>query len=105
MMTRAERLQLLEKMSLKHTQAEIARRIGYSTGAISLILSGNYANPDMILQRVEEVFGSTTVDCPVLGLITLGKCAEKRKLPFASTNPRRVALHCACLECAGKVKP
>lgn len=105
MMTRMERLQLLEKMSLEHTQAEIARRIGYSTGTISLILSGKYNGcPDAVLQRVEEVFGSTIIDCPVLGIITLGKCAEKRKLPFAATNPRRVALHCACKECGEKGK-
>ncbi len=106
MMTRNERLQLLEKMALEHTQAEIARKIGYSPGTICLILSGKYnGSPDVVLQRVEEVFGNTTIDCPVLGIITLGKCSDKRKQPFAATNPRRVELFCACKECQGRGKP
>ncbi len=105
MMTRNERLKLLEKMSIKYTQGEVARRIGYTPGAVCMILSGKYQGcPDAVLQKVEEVFGNTTVDCPVLGIITLGKCAEKRKLPFAATNPRRVTLHCACIECGGRGK-
>lgn len=104
-MTRSERLQLLETMCVEHTQAAVAIRIGYSPGTVCLILSGKYNGcPDAVLQRVEEVFGSTTVNCPVLGIITLGKCADKRKLPFAATNPRRVTLHCACIECGGKGK-
>jgi transcriptional regulator with XRE-family HTH domain len=100
MMTREERLQLLADMCRKHGQAEVARRIGKSDSAVSQILSGSYqANPDGILQRVEEVFGTTVVACPVLGNILLGVCAEKRKLPFAATNPRRVQLYAACQNC------
>jgi hypothetical protein len=100
MMTREERLQLLAEMCLKHGKAEVARRIGKSVIAISLILAGTYqATPDRILQRVEEVFGTTTVACPVMGNILLKVCAEKRSLPFAATNPRRVQLYCACKKC------
>lgn len=103
MMTRSERMQLLEKMCLEHTQAEVARRIGYRDSTVSQIVNGKYqGSPDVVLQRVEEVFGNTTVNCPVLGIIALGKCADKRKLPFAATNPRRVELFCACKECGGR---
>jgi transcriptional regulator with XRE-family HTH domain len=103
MMTRGERMQLLEKVCQEHSQAEVARRIGYRDSTISQILNDKYhGSPDIVLQRVEEVFGDTMIDCPVLGIITLGKCAEKRKLPFAATNPRRVELYCACKECGGR---
>ena len=105
MMTRSERMHLLKKACLNHTQAEVARRIGYTNSTVSQIMSGIYkGSPDIVLQRVEEVFGSTTIDCPVLGVISLSKCADKRKLPFAATSPRRVELYCACRECQGRGK-
>jgi len=99
-MTQPDLLQLLKDKCDQLTQAEVARRLGYSAGAISQVLSGSYGGDiSTILGRVDEVFGSTIVACPVLGPIHLGKCAEKRRQPFAATNPTRVALYRACRKC------
>ncbi|MBW4056962.1 MAG: helix-turn-helix transcriptional regulator [Proteobacteria bacterium] len=99
-MTYPDAMKLLIDKSAELGQAEVARRLGLSGAAISQILSGKYnAAPDAILSRVIEVFGGLSVECPVLGQIPMARCAEKRKLPFAATNPQRVALFRACQKC------
>lgn len=100
-MTQPDLFQLFKDKCQLLGQAEVARRLGYSDPAISQAVNGKYNGGDIsaILAKVEEVFGSTIVDCPILGEIPLGKCAEKRKLPFAATNPVRVALFRACRNC------
>ena len=99
-MTAIDRLDLLRRTAAEIGQGETARRLGCSGSAISQILSGSYkASPDAILQKVEETFGATMTDCPVLGKISLGRCAQERKKPFAATNPVRVRLYRACKEC------
>lgn len=99
-MTYPDAMKLLIDKVEQYGQAEVGRMIGKSGAAISQILSGKYqAAPDEILKRVIEVFGGMTINCPVLGEIPLARCAEKRKLPFAATNPQRVALWKACQKC------
>lgn len=99
-MTYPDAMKLLVDKTDEMGQAEVARRLGVSAAAISQILSGKYnAAPDAILTRGVEVFGGLSVECPVLGSIPLTRCADKRKLPFAATNPQRVALFRACQTC------
>lgn len=99
-MTHPDLMELLRQKCGELGQAEVARRLDKSDSAISQVLSGKYqGSPENILQRVEEVFGGTTVDCPILGQISLSKCAEHRRRPFAATNPTRVALYRACKGC------
>lgn len=102
-MTQPDRMELLRVKCAELTQAEVARRLEYSASAINQALRGNYQGDlTNLLTRVEEVFGQSTVNCPILGEITLGKCAENRKRPFAATNPTRVALFRTCPKCGGK---
>lgn len=99
-MTKADLMTLLNDKVAASSQANVARLLGISDSAISQLRGGTYKGaPDAILQRVREVFGDETVNCPILGDIPLGRCAEKRKLPFAATNPQRVALWKACQKC------
>ena len=99
-MTQTDLLALLKKKVAELGQAPVARALGYSPSALSQVLSGKYQG-DManMLTRVDEVYGGSTVNCPVLGEIALGKCAEHRKRPFAATNPVRVRLHSTCPTC------
>lgn len=97
-----DRMQLLREKCAELGQAEVARRLGYSPAAINQALQGKYPDPSNILNRVEEIFGSTTVKCPILGEISLLKCSENRKRPFAATNPLRVQLYRQCKKCGGK---
>jgi DNA-binding XRE family transcriptional regulator len=102
-MTQPDRMELLRAKCAELNQAEVARRLDYSASTINQALKGTYQGDlHNLLTKVEEVFGQSTVNCPILGDITLGKCAEHRKRPFAATNPQRVALFRACSKCGGK---
>ncbi|GFO67915.1 hypothetical protein GMLC_14940 [Geomonas limicola] len=102
-MTQPDRMELLRSRCADLGQAEVARRLKYSPSAINQALKGTYKGDLFnLLTRVEEVFGSTIVDCPCLGKITLGKCAANRRLPFITVNPARVALWTACRACEEK---
>ncbi len=99
-MTQPDLMELLRQKVAELSQAEVARRIGYKDSAVSQVLSGSYkGSPDNILQRVDEVFGTTTVCCPPLGEISLGRCAEIRKRPLVATNPFSVQMWRACQKC------
>ena len=102
-MTQPDQMDLLRRMVTQHGQANVARRIKKSAAAVCSVLSGNYqGKPDNILRLIEEAYGSTTVICPLLGEITLGKCAANRALPHIIVNPARVELWTACRECEEK---
>lgn len=96
-MSQSARLQLLVKLSKEMPQAEIARRVGKSASTINQVLKGTYPNPETILQLVDEEFGSTVVQCPVHGEISLGFCAEERKKGFSTS---RADIWLACRDCA-----
>lgn len=100
-MTYPDAMQLLKEKVAELGQAEVGRRLGYSSGSIiSQILSGTYKGaPDNVLNRVIEVFGGLSVECPVLGGISLALCSDERKKPFAATSHQRVALWKACQKC------
>ena len=102
-MTQPDLLTLLKEKCAKTTQIAVARKLRYSPSAINQALKGSYQGDlTNLLTRVEEVYGSTTVVCPLHGEITLGKCAANRALPFITVNPARVALWTACRECEDK---
>lgn len=95
-----KREHLLQRMVGEQGQAEVARRIGYSTSAVNQALHGKYAGSlDNLLQAVDDVYGSGTVNCPIMGSISRQQCAAERRKPFAATNPQRVRLYRACRDC------
>jgi hypothetical protein len=100
-MTQPDLLALLAARVAATSQAQVSRELGYNPSTISQILSGTYpADPAKILTRVDEIYGGTTVDCPGLGeIISLGRCAEWRRKPFAATNPLRVRMFRTCRHC------
>ena len=99
-MSNDDRLTLLRDAVTASSQSKVAKKLDYSPATISQILSGSYAgDPAAVLQRVEEVYGNKTVNCPVLGIIPLGLCADTRRRPFAATNSQRVQQYRACKSC------
>ena len=94
------RLALLESAITATSANKVARDLGISSTAISLIRSGKYpASPETILTKVAELYSVETLVCPVLGEITLGRCADERRTPFSASSPQRVALFRACQQC------
>ena len=57
------------------------------------VLSNSYGGQlDQFLTRVEEVFGTAEMDCPILGRITLPICVTERHKPFTTANPHQMVL-------------
>ena len=99
-MTNGDLMKLLADKIAETSQAHVARMLDISSSALSQLMSGTYkAAPDAILERVREIYGGISVECPVLGEIPLSKCAAERKKPFAATSHQRVALWKACQKC------
>lgn len=100
-MTSNDRLTLLrEAVEREGSQAKVAKRLGYSATAISQALSGTYGGSlDILLNMVEEVYGTRIVPCPVLGEIQFPRCVQERRRGFSTSNPHRVRMYRACKEC------
>lgn len=95
------RMDLLRDAIAEHgSQAKVAKLLGYSSATISQVMSGSYGGQlDAFLTRVEEVFGKSEINCPVLGTIILPECVEERRKPFTTANPHRVRMFQACRVC------
>lgn len=80
------------------TQTAVAKRLGYSSTVVSLVLSNNYANGDIarIEQMVRGVLMAETISCPRLGDIARNDCLEWQGKPFAPTSTHRVEMYRAC---------
>lgn len=103
-MSKDELRALLQKAVDEHGQATVARMLGYSSSAVSQVLSGKYVgDPTTMLTRVNEVYGHQVVNCPVLGEISLGRCADERKRLPRRTNPQSRILTKTCPECTERM--
>jgi hypothetical protein len=99
-MTKPDAITLLRQKCDETSQADVARALGYNASTINMVLKGTYpGSTDNVLQRVIEVYGGISVNCPILGDIPLARCAEERKKPFAATNQQRIELYRACKTC------
>lgn len=99
-MTKADRLQLLKAKVAESSQAQVARDLGYTSATISLVINNKYpGNPDTVLERVAEIYGSETVPCPLHGEISLGACADHRRRARPGGNHTRVQQYRACKAC------
>jgi hypothetical protein len=95
-----ENMALLRKAVESDGQAAVARKLGYSPSAVNQALKGTYGGSlDNLMRRVAETYGHGTVQCPVMGEISLRRCAEERRKPFGATSPQRVKLYVACRRC------
>ena len=95
-----DNMALLRQAVASCGQAAVAKKLGYSPSAISQALKGTYGGSlDNLMHRVAEIFGHGTVQCPVMGEISLKRCAEERRKPFSVTSPQRVKLYVACRRC------
>lgn len=100
-MTSEDRLTLLrEAVAREGSQSKVAKRLGYSSTAISQALSDTYGGSlDILLTMVEEVYGTRVVPCPVLGDIMFPECVATRRRQFSTANPHRVRMYRACKAC------
>lgn len=79
------------------SQSKTAAALGVSTAMVNQVLKGTYkGNWERIETLVRGELMNATVMCPVLGEISCRKCLDLQALPFAPTNPQRVAVYKAC---------
>ncbi|KMQ74032.1 LysR family transcriptional regulator [Marinobacter subterrani] len=90
-------LEALDQACQQSSQNRVARRLGVSAAMISQALKGKYPG-DMtsLRKRVEGELLGASVDCPVLGRISVRECLDCQRQPFAATNAQRVRLYRAC---------
>ncbi len=64
-----------------------------------MVNKGN-AGLDTFLNKVEEVYGTGIVDCPLNGRIGKTECIQKRRAPFSNANSALVRMFITCRKCA-----
>lgn len=90
-------IEALRELAAGIGQKAAAKRIGYSTGVVSGVLSGAYKGDLSSVQiAVEGALMAVRVDCPVVGDISRPKCLELQRAPRLSTNSARAELYAAC---------
>lgn len=101
-MTYPDAMKLLRQKVEELGQAEVARRLGYSSGSpVCQVLKGIYkGSPNTMLGKVIEVFGGLTVTCPELGEITLVECSDHKKRQ-PTTDSFYARMFVACRSCKG----
>lgn len=94
--------ELLEKAVAKTSKTAVAKRLGISRTAISLVMNDRYpADPSKIAERVLAAFA--VVDCPYLGQeITQADCAAHAGRAIPTSSPRAVRHWKACQTCPNR---
>jgi DNA-binding transcriptional regulator YdaS (Cro superfamily) len=78
--------------------AQVARMLGISDSHLSQYRKGTYTSPGPIREKIREVLGGETVECPELGEISLADCsALKRRAP--TTDSYYARMFRACKKC------
>lgn len=78
--------------------AQVARRLGISESHLSQYRKGTYPAPGPIRERIREVLGGETINCPELGEITLAECSgHKKRQP--TTDSFYARMYRACKSC------
>lgn len=90
-------LEALRRACAETSQSKVAARLHVSTTMVCQALAGKYrGNLGNLEARVRGELMNRTVDCPVLGEISLRRCQDEQRRPFATTNHIRVQLYLAC---------
>lgn len=80
-----------------NSQNKVAKELGISTSKLSQTLRSVYpGSVEDIRIKVEGMYLTRTVTCPVKGDIPVNECADNQQRPFSSSNRERVRLYKAC---------
>lgn len=79
------------------TLKEAGRKIGYSSGLVSQVISHSYGGDlNRVEQKVRGALMGETVVCPVIGAIGRDQCLDEQKKPFSATSAIRVRIYHEC---------
>ena len=90
---------LLTDKVAQSSRNKVAKELGYSLTAISLVMNGKYAgNPDRLRDKVLQQY--STVRCPHQGkTIALHVCQDLAQSPAPTHNPLKMQQWRACQKC------
>jgi hypothetical protein len=69
---------------------------------VSRIKSGDYPNPDRIIELIMAEYTADTIVCPILGEIPIADCLDARRradMPYFPSSGQSTALYEACPSC------
>jgi len=93
-------LDLLRQKVTEQGRRKVEAELNISKTTLSQVLNEKYpGNLGNIAAKVTEAYSTERVIYPVLGSITVQRCATEQTKPFAATNPQRIKLWKACQSC------
>lgn len=94
-------LELLSAAVVASSMTAVAKRLGISRTAVSLVLAGKYgAKTDRIEAKVLAVIGNS-VECPAMGkAIAMDRCREFHQARAPMHNPIAMQHWRACQRCS-----
>ncbi len=86
-------------------QVRAARELGFSPSLVSQYLKGKYpGNVSKVEERIVRLYREDFVQCPVMGAIEPGECAETYnravRIGAKAGNPTTCRLYVACRQCS-----
>ncbi len=85
------------------SQNQVAAQIGRSTAAISCVLNNSYKGDlNAVLKDFEAWDTGETIDCPILGEISGGKCKKTQAQKPQSASTLSMRQWRTCLNCKNK---
>lgn len=97
----------LAKQCAITSQNKVARRLGYSSTLVSLVLRRKYnGDLDAVETAVRGAFENLSLQCPAMGEISVLECRhwQQRSETFSNENSQRVRMFRACNSCPKKRK-
>lgn len=88
---------ILAEACNRSSQSAVAKDLGYSGSAISLVIGNSY-NGDLgrIEQMVRGALMAETIICPIMGEMSRDVCQSWQKKPFGTASSHRVRMYTAC---------
>jgi len=79
----------------------VATELGAGISIISQLRSGSYPKSSCAkwYLKIVQLYGSETLHCPTLGVISLNRCTEEKGRPAAAPNSDYVRQRRACSRC------
>ena len=94
---------LAEACKPPSSQTKVALALKVSTSVVSQLLTDKYpGDTPTMAERIQGLYMSATVQCPVMGELGRNHCLEYQRRPAAFTNPTRAALNQACKTCPNR---
>ncbi len=107
-MTQSDKLDMAQRIIVANGVAEVARTIGMSATTISQVKNGKYGgNPARIVELITAHYTADTVECPILGEITIADCIDARRrldIPYIPSSGQTTALYKTCPTCPHNLK-